>query len=113
MTPDLSPAALRLFPCGCVVDVYEFHGMQQIGRGDMVVECPWCASTFWAEDAKAWIIAEGSITTIGKGPRTLLKLAERVLEVVGRCGCGAPYVREGEERAFHLESADGVEFLKN
>jgi hypothetical protein len=91
-------------PCGCVSDIGEI-----ILSGD-IVGCPWCDATFSEEAYNLWLRSDASPIVeqrMAPIPKTLIKASDRVLEVVGWHGCGAPLVRELGGKTFHLAVPPG------
>lgn len=106
-------AQLLTLPCGCVIDAEErltYH------RG--IAECPWCCASFLVDEWARWL-AEPTAAPLWVAPKPLevVRLGDRVLELVGGCECGSRRARncggEGEPEV-HLVVPDGeLETLRN
>lgn len=101
-------------PCDCTADS-DAATIALIVKGQGIVECPWCGAAFSQADFAEWFAAD-KLVRVERGGRSLMRFGGDLMEVVDRCGCGAPMVRgQGstmEPTHLSVEPRD-VEFLRN
>jgi hypothetical protein len=93
-------------PCGCVADFLQIVVTEQD-----VALCPWCDSSFDAQELHAWLLALPEPPVVQRR-KISVKVGTCAYEVVGRLPCGCPEVRERGGEPFHLDADENkIELL--
>ena len=104
---DTRPALMTL-PCGCVIDI---PTLQEGVEG--FFDCPWCGAAFDGLEFHDWCVS-GLPPVLIERALPLCLWADKLFEVISRCGCGDFIVRErGEAEEVHLSATTPVEPLRN